>query len=249
MAYNPLLPFLYGASLIGGGDRLEGIIKPGEGPAVSYSPGATSYKRKRQDASVATKGYVKRQISKTQERKYDETAIAGTEIPYDNITPLVLTTPAQGDGIDERIGDSIKPKSIEVRGIIYNAASSSAMARFVVFQWFQDDTPTLEQIITPDGGAITANTVFKAQNREDHESFRVLFDSGPFHLGSNASTTDSSHRTFNFKIKKAMRLVRFTGGTTNGVNKLYAIHWSNAIDTANAVYATMNYLVNFTDAA
>lgn len=199
---------------------------------------------------TATKNYVKRSIAKNQELKYHITSFNTVEAAYDNPILSALCNPIQGDGIDQRLGDALKPKSIELRGLIVSQDTTLYQrGRVVVFQWHQDSTPQLDNVMGPDSATPSATTVWDGYSVEQRGNYRVLYDSGPINLGFISCNTTDRSRIINIKIKKKMRPIQFYSAGTAGRGQIYAAVYSSAADADNAVYFMGECVVYYNDKA
>lgn len=215
--------------------------------AASTSRGWPVYDKGKE---LASKNYVKRSLARNQELKYHQTDYALVEAAYDNPIISAICNPSQGDGTNQRLGDQIKPKSIEIRGMVVSQDTTNYQrARVMVVQWFMDDTPTLGQLVGPDGATPSSTTVWESRNHDERQSSRILYDSGPINLASTASTTIDRSRVFNIKIKKKMRMTQFYASGLTGKGHLYLVVFSDAANADNDVYFLGNSCVYYTDKA
>lgn len=199
---------------------------------------------------IATKNYVNRKLNQNKELKYHITSWASAECPFDNPQITDLCNPIQGDAVNQRLGDRIVPKRIELRGLLNNASAATYYrSRIVIAQWFDQQTPTLLQVVGVDGATPSSTTVWDGFNFDQRALYRVLYDSGPINLSTTSATDLSRYRTINIKIKKKMRQIMYNSGATSGLNKLYAFIFSDAADAANAAYFTGEAVVYYTDKA
>lgn len=201
----------------------------------------TTLKRKRENEGYATKGYVKRIASGTQESKYKEVSAAYQEIPYD--APIVLDVSAisQGDTINTREGDFIQPTGLKAGIRVQNDYNDDSMYRLVLFQWHMDDTPVGTDVLPIDGAAFSGYDMLSDYNFDGRRKFTVLWDSKTKLLG----TTSADHnipttRVHTVRVKRKMRKIQFDGAATTGRNKLYLLAFSNRTTAMNAVYIDYN---------
>lgn len=220
-----------------------------QGHQKEFPVGGTSSRKRKRLNAPASKGYVQRVVAKTREARYDETGLTSTEAAYDSPIMEDLTTPAQGDGITQRSGEKIKPISVEYRFRVVNAETTNQVFRAIIFQWKQDDVPTLTQVITADGSAATSSTVYKSYNREENTSYRILYDSGPLLLGGSAQEALSTEMIIagKAKPKSGITPVNFIGSGVTGTGKIYFLAFSDAADAADSITVAGNFMLNFYD--
>lgn len=122
---------------------------------------------------------VKRVILRNQEKKWLEVAVNESIDNNGVMIPLMTLNPIQGDGEGERIGNRIDLTSIQWRGQLIDAGSTTvgvSVTRIIMFQWADGNTtPT----ITGAEGLLQTIPLnvspYNRQNVKEHK-FRIMFD-------------------------------------------------------------------------
>lgn len=233
IGFDPITPLL---GLAKAYSNASGAIPEYQRP--SYG---TTLKRRRTDTGYATKGYVKRIASSTQENKYKEISAAYQEIPYDAAMVLDCSAISQGDTVNTREGDFVQPTGMQCGIRVQNDYSDDAMYRLVLFQWHMDDTPVETDILPIDGAAFSGYDMLSTYNFDGRKKFTVLYDTKTKILGNTTSDENvPSIRVHQFHVKKKMRKIQFNGAATTGRNKIYLLAFSNRATALNAVYIDYN---------
>jgi len=165
-------------------------------------------------------------ISKEIETKHIDAAVSNTVSgPTGLLTDMTLV--GQGTGDQVRIGDKIKPVSIEIKGqILANSIIDRNLMRIIVFQWHPNSTspvPVSSDILLYTGSA--ANCVISPYQWDTRANFTILHDK-TYVLQGNASSNNYLH-PFHFKVypKKA---ISYIAGSTAGLNKIYCLVLSDS---------------------
>lgn len=154
-------------------------------------------------------------LTKAPELKYQDT-IFSTSIAYDFANEQALATIIQGDGQSERIGDKIKPFSLQIRGYIYQAAAvtSPQIVRLIVLQAKKSSrfvpnlatgSPTAGGVLTNQNSTDVVNGSYFNANRHH---FNILYDTM-----MTFSAVDAKVRKFRIN-KKIMTPIQYEPGTT-----------------------------------
>lgn len=198
-----------------------------------------TYRKK--NNTLATKKYVKKQISKDIETKYFDIQRPSDDIDYSGRIDR-LTGVSQGTTDSTRIGDKLTMRSLRIS---YEAtvADSTNMVRFIIVQWFPNSTllaPTSSYVLSTIGSALAPQSPYIHDYKNQ---FNVLYDK--VHILS----TDYPRivRKFWLKMKWAKKVINFSAGTSEGSNHLYMIRIS---DSSAVTHPTSNILtrLNYDDA-
>lgn len=176
-----------------------------------------------------TKAYVKTAVNKIGERKFRLDT-------YNALTPYFSSTAAypmfdvaEGTGEDDRIGNQIRPTSMQIRFSAYRGLADSVL-RLVVFRWKERDTTKttsaiLDQTSIGATNYINAPLLLEAGNRK---RFDILYDK-TFILDDGKQNT--IHRIVNVKVNA--KKVDYTAAavTQNRTNEIY---WGFIADVALA---------------
>ena len=191
--------------------------------------------RPRKNATV--KKVVARELNKRVETNKLNYALASTA----DTTPVVvqLFPQSQGDNEGERSGSNIYLKSVSIR-INAICADSTNFVRFIVFQWFPDDTvdsPTSSTILENIGSLVSTYSYI------DRQKWDILWDKTfSLTLSGNACATAEKMIT-NLRERKAF--FNPTSATT-GKNQIFLLYYS---DSAAVVHPSVNAyaLLRYTD--
>lgn len=150
-----------------------------------------------------------------------------------------FTDIVQGSAQTQRVGDELRLKSIDLRYQIACADTTQCM-RIIVFQWFQNTVPTVNNILYSNG---TAQAPFGALNFEQRRNYRILYDR--MHSLDIITEIQNGVHVRIWKIPKR-NIVFTTTGTTVGNNKCYIYFIS---DSSVAPHPTLTWQirVNYTD--
>lgn len=184
------------------------------------------FKKYMKNKKLATKSYVKMQLAKNIENKYQDIARIGDNIDYngriDRFTGVI-----QGQSDTTRLGDKLTIKSLHLS---YYAVSTdpNQTFRLIIFQWYPNTTlaaPIAADILALTGAAsaISQYYVWDILNQ-----FNILYDK--VHVLNDASTT-SIHKKIKVNLKYAKKLINFTAATQEGSNHLYMLRISDVTGT------------------
>ncbi len=230
-------------------NRMRPYAKPT--PVPSYVSGR----------GTASKAYVKRAIKKMHEKKYFMKEQSSIAVSFDTHLLVDLSAIPQGDTDLTRDGDSVKLTSLQVRMTWQTGASQSAdsYVRVVIFQWFDNSTPTPPLVLGALGAAFDGTTAMDAfYNHDRRRQFRVLYDNLSI-CGGSSDPAVASHLfrktpviSFTPKIKGKRTgkkaYINFVGGGTTAQNKIYLLAISNIADGTNTEPVLLfNSKLNFID--
>lgn len=193
-----------------------------------------------QQAQVST--IVHRQLARGQERKFVDIASAGSIGTTTVITPL--TNIITGVSNVTRIGNTIQPTSIELRFDIHSqtAGDLTNVYRFLLFQWKNDTGETGAEVPPTAAGLFSVTSVaFSHLIYNQRSNFKVIMDR-QFPLSFNGP----SEITKVIRLRKKFLPIKYTTGTTSGINKLYVAELS---DSTIATHPVANWVarVRYTD--
>jgi len=191
---------------------------------------------------------VRKAIKYSGESKYFYTNIGTSNVDWNGLIQNLTLVP-QGTTDVTRIGDSLTPMSLEVRGhlVLNQAGRQYCMGRMLIFRWLQDtdDTsPTVTDVLDFVG---SDQVVLSAIAHDKREDYNILYDSGPFLL-TTIGASGYSDQIFNMKktIKLAGKEIKFVGGGTNARNHIYAIFVSD-VPAVNQPYCRFAFKLNYKD--
>lgn len=120
--------------------------------------------------AIAMKAYADRERKEVEVKRFVDSQ-TNQAISYSG-TVYNLLEPAQGDGVDERIGDVVTAKSILLRYQINHADSTNTM-RIIVFKYMAPGTPSPSTILE---STATTGASLEPINWENRRDIRVLYD-------------------------------------------------------------------------
>jgi len=144
---------------------------------------------------------------------------AGIPIDWDGLVSQSLITPSQGNADQDRDGDRIRLKSLEMRGEVV-VASSTNVLRIIVFKWKPDtsqDVPTPAKILEGFyvGQPLAPFSPYRF-DKSHRNKFQVLAD--------RTITVDQTDILKTFIIKKKLSgNVNFNPGGSQGSNQLFVL--------------------------
>lgn len=150
--------------------------------------------------------------------------------------------PSQGVGVNQRVGNEIYYKSLQISGSIYlETGSDYNVVRIVVFQWKNrnPNPPTIPDILQTDP-VLLIPTVQSLYCKDVGAEFKVLSDR------KIILTKSDSVKNFRIKITRGFdRRVQFIG-TSVSYNYIY---WLAISDSTIVPHPTMDYVyrMNYTD--
>lgn len=187
------------------------------------------------------KRVAQQQINKNLETKWILTPQPGGAVPAASPVIGAFNSPPQGTTVNERTGNDIRVKSLQIKGHFELGAANTNLVRFIVFQWLSKSpsSPVITDILTPSISSMYVNSLY---SKVWGSSFRVLYD-------RRWQITDDNNeiQPFSVKITKfPFRDIEFNPGTTVGYNQLYYIYMSD--EDLNSPSIQFQARMNYTDA-
>lgn len=143
------------------------------------------------------------------EKKYRDYSQISAAINWSGSTFSSFCLPAQGDGVSERVGDSIKVTSCKIRCRLVGSGSGTGnLVRFIVF-WDKEGTVGGPSDVLDTTGSVSTPLEYYIKDRM-HE-FQVLADR-VYTINSDQSAY--RYITFNFYKKNINKHIKFTEGAT-----------------------------------
>lgn len=172
-----------------------------------------------------------RKLKSDREVHYHDELNLGYGIPYDVNRAVVLCDPPQGDARTERVGDTIRPYWIDLRGSLRNQHTRSCVARITLVQSKQRFIPSttaasgITSVWNRAAGVAAPLSTFTFDNR-DH--FTVLWDK-TFTIGGAGSASEQ----VDYHLKKKLtRPINYAAGATTfeggGLYLLQTSEYDNA---------------------
>lgn len=214
---------------------------------TSTSTGGT--RRRRAGLTPEQRKAVKRVVDYSKETFHYPTAVSGGTVTS-TVAFNDLTTIAQGDDHDQRLGDKIKCKYFRFKGNFTRLDGASVdtydQCRVVIFIWHPDDST---DPLTSETQILESATLYQHQPLQLEQSkrrkFTVLYDSAfdlPCREGGDAM---KAQRQINIK-KKLNNIIYFNDAATSGRNKIYMMRrgfyaGSSGNESACNFVATVSY--------
>jgi len=212
-------------------------------------------KKSKQEADLVPTGKVtwpkiKKLLLASREDKYKDTSASYTVVDYAGVV-IDLLDIAQGNTDTTRIGDTIIPTRIEIRGQVHANDTTQAM-RVLLLRWREDaneggSTPALAQFLQPTFVS-TTQVCYAPFYHDKREMFDVLFDKTFAMCGSTSSPNYVEGFQFIRNLPPVPVQYTNNGGSPYlGINKLYLAFVSDS-STANHPAYTHVTRVHYNDA-
>lgn len=211
---------------------------------MSSRKASTTAKSKRRiirvdTSDVASKQYVRKAIKREKAADYvDIVPSNGAEITTTG-TFTQLSNVAQGDGENQRLGDSLSLSGIRFTGLYAgestNAASTIHIPRIVLFRWMPDnnvDAPSLAKMFED----VNDPQSHFVGDRAARRKFKVIKDYN-FVLASRQNAAGNAFmRLLRKKYIKINKKVYYNAGATTGKGQLYLLEWSGSASGNEGLY-------------
>lgn len=193
---------------------------------------------------------VQRTLNKRVELKY---FVYGAQPTVTLASPIItsLCDITAGDEDIDRNGDRINYKLLNLKLQIQANSNfnETAYVRCIVFQWLPNTSltaPTFANILTPTSFANTISYM-SAHGHDTRDMWRILFDETySLNFAYTVPTIQSGvHRDIQINLGPAIKHLQFSGGTTDGTNKLFIGFLSSA--TTNQPSIWWESKLNFND--
>lgn len=188
--------------------------------------------RKRQTKGKLTKSQavaVKRMISSNDNKKH-EVKYFDLEVdssPDYSGAVVDLMAISNGDTDITRDGDSIYIKSVQWR-FVNALADSYNIVRMLFFQYNQDNTPTVDDILSPTwtGDPMGVHSPYRHDTKS---TYKILSDRTVLLDADDATALTTGYLKSGFRTRK----VQYIGGTTTGINKIWLLVITDSSSVAN----------------
>ncbi len=151
---------------------------------------------------------------------------------------------AQGPKDTERIGDSLRATSMDIKwGVEGNAAGPQCQAvRCILVVWNTNVAPTIASVITIVAGIET----MAIYNTDNAEQYKVLYDRTVV-VSANVANSKKCTGQIRRKIRipEHLRDMKFSAASTTGTHKLYWLQISN--ETTNPPSIDSTFRLNYSD--
>lgn len=194
-------------------------------------------------ASPAVRKYVNRRIAAAAEEKYIPFEVNANNASYDSPTLAQLNQIPTGATDESRVGDEIKYKELSIKGNVQAQGNNNTIARFIVFQWYSNTTPGLDDVLVTPSSSL-ANYVNAPYVRDNLHRMKVLYDKRFAIAAANSTSGLKLTELFSVFIRSdqwGRRKVNYiANSTTQSTNTLYTILLSNVTD-ASGVEPVVSY--------
>lgn len=172
----------------------------------------------------------------------DESPISKAMTLLSAETPVVIKFPVQGDGSDQRIGDSIYLRSVNFRCLLQNELDVDLVSRVVFFQWMEPASDPVVGDLFADTSKLTSPYVVNPTKR-----FKIMHDS--MHVwDSNANSKGNRYMNLSFKGKSfKIHKPDFEADATEvATGRIWYIIASNVADIGqiDQIYTRVRYFDN-----
>lgn len=188
-----------------------------------------TYKKRGNRGAAATANKALAIAKKTQKRvelKYYDVVENFTTIGFTPLAPIPLTIPAQGDGPNNRDGNSFFVTSLDIR-LMFRMTSNECI-RMVIYSWSSGTSAAATDIFSNTG---TANSFLCHKTWNTRFRSNILLDKTIAIRGS--VPTDELEVPFHFRLKNMNHRVSLTaGGVGAESGVIYIIFISNISNAA-----------------
>lgn len=171
-------------------------------------------------------------INPVEDDKYADSSFTSYQPTYTYAFISGITYPAQGTNRNQRVGDSIRIKKLQVKGQFYGAVTH--LARMIIFIWKPISTPTGSEILDS-SYAGTFRAPFSPFNFENRSNFKILLDKT-----HTISESGRQQEYFNYDINMNT-VTKFNTGSSTGTNKLYFFWVADGIVTLGTYDLTIRF--------
>lgn len=197
---------------------------------------------KKTTKALATKTYVKKAIARRKETKHYN--VYAEDVSLDTAPTIVsLTAMTQGDGDQQRDGDTIFLKNIDFRWMARMPTTSRAAIRVMLFRWYDDSTPVATDILL--SGSTAIRNINGPPSHDNKQLYKIMVDRRYNLYYTNGRFPISLWRIFGKRLGR--KQVQFQNGTTNGVGKVYLMVMSEIATGANSPTFSYYSHITYTD--
>lgn len=186
----------------------------------------TSAKPKK-STELVTKQQVMSMIKQPLDVKYVDTSATSYIPTYSYGAISSLTLPSQGTSVNQRVGDKIRLRNMEVKGQLYGAVSH--ICRIIFFLWKPNTTPSGSEIL--DSAYVsTFRAPFAPYNYPTKDNFIILDD-----FVETISATGLQNAVFHRNIDLKSRQITFGSGGGTGTFRPYWLMVADGVITLGTI--------------
>lgn len=171
----------------------------------------------------------------------------------ENGTIFSLSDVANGSGVDERVGDRIYPKNVNISGailpaLVYHASAqpmgSVAVVRVIVFQWHDRTTPTVGQLLGTTNPDFRPFSEYNYQTKDlrtilSDKQYKLPFvdyqaTGSPTPMPGAYAPFGTAEQIVDDRISCKVPLISYETGSNVGFGKVYVLLVSNCAYDAGA---------------
>jgi len=192
-------------------------------------------------------GLLKKQLGLNTEVKYKEieTAVTlgrdgGTDISIVEISNIAI-----GDNKDQMHANSLRFKSLQLRGFLNGTPTAPSLVRLMVIKWDDDTAPTIQDIIedypTSGVGEDDINRFYRKGTNDVRVLFDRMYNLNPMSDGNASQRMVKLMLPISFKLKRSGSSNAFQSG------RVYVVAMSNKTSTERPAFtyrSRLNYIDN-----
>lgn len=170
-----------------------------------------------------------------------------------------MVTPAQGIADNQRIGDTLRLKKIQLRISFFNNNGATSniynFCRLVIFQYkspISAVAPDMANMFLTGAGTGQVN-IYSQPNRDNKETYHILYDKvfltvGGLSTGSSIASNYAHHAVVNVPLKFAQKTINFNVASTSATNQILFVVLGEQGSVGLNPYYTADWDVRYTDA-
>nr|QGF19360.1 hypothetical protein [Antarctic circular DNA molecule] len=176
---------------------------------------------RRSASKNVAKATIKRLITSLAEHKYYDNFATGLAMIPTGLIQAGLTTPVQGTGDGQRVGDKVTILSLTIKFDIIGADTTNA-CRVIIFRWGMPTVPVPADVFQTAGVVTTYNSL-PNYDRVGQKQLRVLYDRT---FSTTANGTNAYSRRI--RIGKNAGPLEFNNGAITGTGLIYGLFISDS---------------------
>lgn len=184
---------------------------------------------------------IKKELGLQEIKNFDGNLLTSTLVAWDYSNVYNLLAPTQGVGVNQRVGDELFLKSIDIKFRLQNSSSVNLNQCRVIIFLDEDNTLAGTNIFATTSFINTINAPYAHYNRQYRKQFQVLFDQV-----YDLDVTDTAQKSVRVSVPVNKRVTFVTGGSTailqNAPKILFVSNQAAAApSTTSVTYATRSW--------